>query len=92
MGSGHPQGVAFYATPGSWDASDVRSSRDKCDETHRSTLVNSSGDHEMESCLKKLDCGVSRKRRHWANQQKAEVNKLELGNQLLRSWENLLLE
>ena len=35
---------------------------------------------------------MSRKRRHWATQQKAEVNKLELGNQLRRSWENLLLE
>ena len=30
---------------------------------------------ELEVCLKKLDRGVSRKRRHWANQQKAEVNK-----------------
>ena len=35
---------------------------------------------------------MSRERRHWATQQKAEVNKLELGNQLGRSWENLLLE
>ena len=35
---------------------------------------------------------MSRKRRHWATQQKAEVNKLELGNQFGRSWENLLLE
>ena len=41
---------------------------------------------ELVSCLKKLDRGVSRKRRHWAIQQKAEVNKLELGNQLGRSW------
>ena len=47
---------------------------------------------ELESCLKKLDRGVSRMRRHWATQQKAEVNKLELGNQLGRTWENLLLE
>ena len=29
---------------------------------------------EMESCLEKIDLGVSRKRRHWATQQKAEVN------------------
>ena len=35
---------------------------------------------------------MSRKRRHWATQQKAEVNELELGNQLGRSWKNLLLE
>ena len=35
---------------------------------------------------------MSRKGRHWATQQKAEVNKQELGNQLGRSWENLLLE
>ena len=47
---------------------------------------------ELESCLKKLDHWVSRKRRHWATQQKAEVNKLELGNQLGRSWEKMLLE
>ena len=47
---------------------------------------------ELEDCLKKLDCGVSRKRRNWATQQKAEVNKLELGNQLTRNWQNLLLE
>ena len=35
---------------------------------------------------------MSRKGRHWATQEKAEVNKEELGNQLGRSWENLLLE
>ena len=45
---------------------------------------------ELEDCLKKLDCGVSRKRRNWATQQKAEVNKLELGSQLKRTWQNLL--
>ena len=37
---------------------------------------------QLEDCLKKLDQGVSRKRRHWATQQQAEINKLELGNQL----------
>ena len=47
---------------------------------------------ELENRLKELDRGVSRKRRHWATQQKAEVNKLELGNQLGRSCEKLLLE
>ena len=36
---------------------------------------------ELEDCLKKLDHGVSRKRRNWTTQQKAEVNKLELGSQ-----------
>ena len=45
----------------------------------------------MEDCLKKLDSGVARKRRKWATQQKAEVNKLELGNQLKRTWQNLLM-
>ena len=30
---------------------------------------------ELEDCLKKLDSGVSRKRRNWATQQKAEINK-----------------
>ena len=41
---------------------------------------------ELEDCLKKLDSGVSRMRRNWATQQKAEVNKLELGSQLKRTW------
>ena len=45
---------------------------------------------ELEGCLKKLDHGVSRKRRNWATQQKAEINKLELGSQLKRTWQNLL--
>ena len=46
MGSGHPQGVAFDATPGHWEASDGRSSQEECDEEYRSVLVDSSGDHE----------------------------------------------
>ena len=33
---------------------------------------------------------MARKRRNWATQQKAEVNKIELANQLKRSWQNLL--
>ena len=41
---------------------------------------------ELEDCLKKLDSGEARRRRNWATQQKAEVNKLELGSQLKRSW------
>ena len=45
---------------------------------------------EMEDCLKKLNSGVARKRHSWATQQKAEVNKIELANQLNRSWQNLL--
>ena len=45
---------------------------------------------ELEDCLKKLDSGVSRKRRNWATQQKADINKLELGSQLKRTWQNLL--
>ena len=40
--------------------------------------------NELEDCLKKLDRGVSRKRRNWATQQKTEIDKLELGNQLRR--------
>ena len=47
---------------------------------------------ELENCQKKLDRGIFRKRRNWATQQRAEVNKLELVNQLRRTWENLLLE
>ena len=35
---------------------------------------------ELEDCLKKLDHGVSRKRRNWATQQKSEFNKLEPGS------------
>ena len=45
---------------------------------------------ELEDCLKKLDSGVSRKRRNWATQQKADINKLELGSHLRRTWQNLL--
>ena len=45
---------------------------------------------ELGDCLKKLDSGVSRKRRNWATQQKAGINKLELGSQLKRTWQNLL--
>ena len=45
---------------------------------------------ELEDCLKKLDQGVSRKRRYCATQQKDEVNKLELGSQLKRTWQSLL--
>ena len=33
---------------------------------------------------------MSRKRRNWATQQKADINKLELGSQLKRTWQNLL--
>ena len=45
---------------------------------------------ELKDCLKQLDFGVSRKRRSWATQQKAEINKLELGSLLKRTWQNLL--
>ena len=56
-------------------------------------MVDSSGDHERTGELpEKLDRGVSRKRQHWASQQKAEVNKLEFGNQLGQTCENLQLE
>ena len=44
---------------------------------------------ELET-LKKLDSVVSRKRRNWATQQKAEINQLELGSHLRRTWQNLL--
>ena len=46
----------------------------------------------LEVCLKKLDCGVCRNSRNWAEQQKAEVNNLELRSQLGRMLEKLLLE
>ena len=45
---------------------------------------------ELEDCLKKLDHGVSRKRRNLATQQKAEIHKLELGSQQKRTWQSLL--
>ena len=45
---------------------------------------------ELEDCLRKLNSGVSRKRRNWATQQKSDINKLELGSQLKRTWQNLL--
>ena len=44
---------------------------------------------ELEDCLKKLDRGVSRKRRNWATQQKAEI-RVRSGDQLKRTWQNLL--
>ena len=44
---------------------------------------------EWENCLKKLDRGVSTKRRSWPTQQNAEMNKLELRSQLGRTWENI---
>ena len=47
---------------------------------------------KLENCIKKMHSGVSRKRRNWAKQQKAEVNKLELRSQLGRTWEKLVLE
>ena len=45
---------------------------------------------ELEDCPKKLDRGVSRKRRNWATQQKTKVNKFELGSRLKRTWQSLL--
>ena len=45
---------------------------------------------ELEDRLKKLDSGVSRKRRNWATQERADINKLELESQLKRTWQNLL--
>ena len=47
---------------------------------------------ELENYLQKLERGVSRKRRKWAKQQKAEVNQLDLRSQLRRTYEKLLLE
>ena len=47
---------------------------------------------ELENCLKKLGRRVSRKRRNWVKQQKAELNNLKLRSQLGRMWEKLLLE
>ena len=48
-------------------------------------------DEKLENCLKKLDCGVSRNSRNWAEQQEGEVNKLVLRSQLGRTSERLLL-
>ena len=64
--------------------------RNKTRNTSRTWWVALETLKEMEDCLKKLDSGVARKRRNWATQQKAEVNKIELANQLKRSWQNLL--
>ena len=44
---------------------------------------------ELEDCLKNFDSRVSRKRCNWATQQKAEINKLEVGSQLKRTWQSL---
>ena len=62
-------------------------------EKHRLFLMDSPGYCERARELsKELDRGVSRKRRNWAKQQKAKVNKLDLRTQLGRTWEKLLLE
>ena len=47
---------------------------------------------EIMNFLKKLHRGVSRKRRSWATQLRAEVNKLELRRHLGRTWEKILSE
>ena len=47
---------------------------------------------KLKNCRKKLHHGVSRRRRNWGKQHKAEVNKLELRSQLGRTWEQLVLE
>ena len=55
--------------------------------------MDGSGDHERTGGLpEETLLWISRKRRNWATQQKAESNKLELGNQLKRTWQNLLRE
>ena len=64
--------------------------RNKTRNTSRTWWVALETLKEMEDCLRKLDSGVARKRRNWATQQKAEVNKIEVANQLKRSWQNLL--
>ena len=46
MGSRRRQGMAFDSTLSHWEASDVRTPLKRCDEKHRSILVDSSGDHE----------------------------------------------
>ena len=47
---------------------------------------------DLENFLKELDRWVSRKRRNWVMQLKAEVDKLELRSQLGWMWEKLLLD
>ena len=60
--------------------------RNKTRNTSRPWWVALETQKELEDCLKKLDSGVARKRRNWATQQKAEIDKLELGSQLKRTW------
>ena len=50
--------------------------------------MDDSGDHERTGGLPE----ETRKRRNWATHQKAEINKLEFGNQLKRTWQNLVRE
>ena len=64
--------------------------RNKTRNTSRTWWVALETLKEMEDCWKKLDSGVARKRRSWATQQKAEVNKIEMANHLKRSWQSLL--
>ena len=64
--------------------------RNKTRNTSRTWWVALETLKEMEDCWKKLDSGVARKRRNWATQQKAEVNRIEMANHLKRSWQSLL--
>ena len=64
--------------------------RNKTRNTSRTWWVALETLKEMEDCLKKLDSGIARRRRNWATQQKAEVNKIEMASHLKRSWQSLL--
>ena len=64
--------------------------KSKTRNTARPWLVALETRKKLVDCLKKLDRGLSRKRRNWATKQKAEINKSELGSQLKRTWQNLL--
>ena len=66
--------------------------KDLARKTARSWRIALDTAKQLESCLRKKDREVSRKRRNWDTQQRAEVNKLELRSQLRRTWEKLLLE
>ena len=91
MGSGCRQGMGLegHQATGKQITNDPLE-RNKTRNTFRPWWVALETLKEMEDCLKKLDSGVARKRRNWATQQKAEVNRIELGNQLKRTWQNLL--
>ena len=96
MGGGCPQGTGFEWTP-ELQATNHKWSRESIEKgltrnTIRSWCIALDTMKELKNCLQKLQRWLTRKRRSWVKQQKAEVKKLELRSQLGRTWDKIMLE